>query len=476
MSGLDAIVVGSGPNGLAAALTLAERGLAVRVYEAADTLGGGCRTDELTLPGFHHDVCSTVQALALVSPFFRAVDLEALGVKFRSPEIAYAHPLDNGRAAVLYPDIDQTADGLGADGKAWGRTFSPLKRDADLLWPEVLGSLRDIPRHPLKLARFGLPALLPATTFARRRFDTEPARALFAGAAAHSMRRLDAPGTTAFGLVLALSAHAVNWPVVEGGSGVLVDALVRRLTDLGVEFVVSTPITKLVELPPSKIVMLDVGARSLIDLAPGRLPAAYRKRLERFRYGPGVFKVDWALTGPVPWAAPDVRRAGTVHLGGTMAEVAFSEAEVEAGRHPEHPYVLTVQSTVMDPTRAPAGQHTFWAYCHVPSGSTRDMTEVIENQIERFAPGFRDLILARHVRNAADYESYDGNFVGGDINAGLASLGHVAIGPVAGWSRYATPLDGVYLCSSSTAPGGGVHGMCGLNAAGDALRKWFPGR
>ena len=473
--GLDAIVIGAGPNGLAAALTLAERGLSVRVYEASATPGGGCRTDELTLPGFAHDMCSTVQTLALVSPFFRALDPQSLGVTFRAPEIAYAHPLDDGRAAAVYQDIGRTADGLGVDGPAWRRTFEPLLRDADLIWGDVLGSLRSLPRHPLALARFGLPALRSAQGFARSHFDTEPARALFAGAAAHSMRRLDAPSTAAFGLVLALSAHAVNWPVVEGGSGVLADALVRRLTELGVEFVCSHPVTSLSELPPSRVVLLDAGPQMLIDLAGDRLPSTYRRRLARYRYGPGVFKLDWALSEPVPWTASEARRAGTVHLGGTMSEVAFSEAEVEAGRHPNQPYVLTVQSTLMDPTRAPSGQHTFWAYCHVPSGSTVDMTGAIERQIERFAPGFGDVVLARQTKNAKEYEAYDRNFVGGDINAGMASMAHVALGPVARWSRYATALDGVYLCSSSTAPGGGVHGMCGMNAAHSALRRWFPG-
>ncbi len=468
---LDAIVVGAGPNGLAAAITLAERGRSVRVYEAADTPGGGCRTAELTLPGFHHDVCATVQALALVSPFFATIDLDDLGVRLRAPEIAYAHPLDGGRAGLLYQDVERTAAGLpGTDGRTWRATFAALTRHAEQLWPEVLGSLRRVPRHPVPMARFGLPSLRSAVGFAGR-FDSDEARALFTGAAAHSMRRLDAAGTAAFGLVLALSAHAVNWPVVEGGSGRLIDAMVQRLTDLGGEIVCSSPVTSLGALEPARVKLLDVSPRQLLRMADGRLPSRYARRLAKFRYGDGAFKLDWALSGPVPWSAPGVERAGTVHIGGTMEEIAAAEGAVEKGQHPERPYVLSVQPSVMDPTRAPAGQHTLWAYCHIPNGSTRNMTEAMENQIERFAPGFRDLILARHARNPVEYEAYDANFVGGDINVGLASLWQSALGPVPKWSRYRTALDDVYLCSASTAPGGGVHGMSGMLAAREALRR-----
>ena len=468
MSSLDAVVVGSGPNGLAAAITLAERGHSVRVYEAASTPGGGCRTAELTRPGFAHDVCSTVHALARVSPWFREVGLD---VEFCEPSIAYAHPLDEGRAALLYPDVARTAAGLGVDGGAWRSLFEPLVRTADQIWPEILGPLRSVPRHPIALARFGLPGLLPATTFVRRRFATDEARALFIGAAAHSMRRLDAPLTTAFGLVLALSAHQVNWPVVRGGSGELVRALVARLESLGGSVTCDSPIRSLSQLPPARVRLLDVGPRQFVRLAGADLPARYRRALTRFPYGPGVFKLDWALSGPVPWTAPGGREAGTLHLGGTADEIARSEATVAAGRHPDDPYVLVVQPTLMDPSRAPAGQHVLWAYCHVPSGSTLDRTDAIERQIERFAPGFRDLILARSTRTAAEYEAYDANYVGGDINAGLATLRQSVLGPVARWSRYSTPIEGVYLCSSSTAPGGGVHGMSGHLAAREALRS-----
>ncbi|MBV9592904.1 MAG: NAD(P)/FAD-dependent oxidoreductase [Actinobacteria bacterium] len=468
MDDVDAVVVGAGPNGLAAALTLAERGLSVRVFEAAASPGGGARTAELTLPHFAHDICSTVQALALVSPFFRNL---ALDVQFCAPPIAYAHPLDGGRAGAVYPDVDVTADGLGADGAAWRSIFGPLARQAEHIWPDVLGPLRSVPRHPVSMARFGLPGLLPATTLARRRFHGDAARALLAGAAAHSMRRLDAPLTSAFGLVLALAAQTVNWPVVRGGSGVLVDALVTRLRALGGEVVCSSPVRRLDQLPPSRVTLLDLSPRQLLELAGTRLPVRYRRSLRRFRYGPGVFKLDYALSEPIPWLASECRQAGTLHLGGSWQEIARSEAAVEAGRHSDSPFVLVVQPTLMDPTRAPAGRHVLWAYCHVPSGSTRDMSSVVENQIERFAPGFRDTILARSTRSAAEIQAYDENYVGGDINAGLASLRSALLGPVPAWSRYKTPLPGTYLCSSSTPPGGGVHGMSGMLAAQEALRS-----
>ncbi len=471
MTGTDAIVVGSGPNGLAAALTVAEAGFSVRVYEAADQVGGGCRTEELTLPGFAHDVCSTVQALTQVSPFFRALDLAAMGVRVLQPELAFAHPLDGGRAALAWRDLERTAQGLGRDGDAWRRLFSPFVDHADDLFAEVLGPLRSVPRHPAGLARFGLLGLTPLTTLARRRFREGPAQALFAGAGAHSMRRLDAPLTSAFALVLALAAHTGGWPVIEGGSGQLVNAMVGRLRGLGVEFVTGHRVTSLAELPPARAVLLDVGPRQLLQIGGDRLPAGYRRSLTRYRYGPGVFKIDYALTEPVPWQHDDCRHAGTLHLGGTLAEVAASEAAVEAGEHSDQPFVLVVQPGVVDPTRAPAGSHTLWAYCHVPSGSTLDRTAAVEIQLERFAPGFRDIIAARASRTAAGYEQYNANYVGGDINAGRAGLWQAVLGPVPRWSRYRTPIKGVYLCSSATAPGGGVHGMAGMNAARQALSK-----
>ena len=466
----DAVVVGAGPNGLAAALTLAGAGRAVRVFEAADIPGGGCRTAELTLPGFHHDVCSTVQALVAVSPFFTDLGLHT-ALPLRRPEIAYAQPLDGGRAALAYADLDRTVAGLGRDGKAWRRLMSPLVARAPELFADVLGDLRHLPRRPVTLARFGLPGLLAASTLAKTAFRDEPARALFAGVAAHSMRALSTPLTAAFGLILAVSAHASGWPVVAGGSGTLTDALVTRLATLGVEVECGKQITDLRQLPAARATLLDVGPAQLAALAGDRLTATYRRQLRRYRYGPGVFKIDYALSGPVPWTHPDCVRAATLHLGGTLDEIAASEADVEAGRHSDRPYVLAVQATGADPTRAPLGRHTLWAYCHVPSGSTLDRTAAVETQIERFAPGFREVVLARATRTAAQYEAYDANYVGGDINAGRAGMWSSVLGPTGGWSRYRTRLPGVYLCSSSTPPGGGVHGMCGYNAARAALAR-----
>jgi len=470
------VVVGSGPNGLAAALTLAEAGHRVRVYEAAAEPGGGSRTAELTLPGHLHDVCSAVQALAMVSPFFRSLDLEALGVRMRVPEISYAQPLDGGRAAVAYRDLARTAAELGRDGRVWGRLLGPLVDRADDLLADVLGDLRHVPGHPVTLARFGLPGLLPVSVLARTLFREDAARALLSGVGAHSIRRLDAPLTSAFALVLAVTAHAGGWPVVEGGSGRLMDALVRQLGELGGEVVCDARITSLDQLPPARAVLLDVTPKQLLEIGGDRIPPGYRRSLQRFRYGPGVFKVDYALTEPVPWTNEACRQAGTLHVGGALEEVEASEAEVEAGRHSDAPYVLVVQSSTVDPTRAPAGGQVLWAYCHVPSGSTLDRTDAIERQLERFAPGFRDVVAARSTRTAAAYEAYDGNYVGGDINAGRAGLYQAVLGPVPAWSRYRTAVPGVYLCSSSTPPGGGVHGMCGVNAAREVLARELAGQ
>jgi phytoene dehydrogenase-like protein len=465
----DAIIVGSGPNGLSAAITLARAGLRVRLIEGDAALGGGCRTAELTWPGFRHDVCSAAHPLAASSPFFLSIDLAARGVRLREPKVAFAHPLDGGRAAAVTGSVEETAGSLGADAAAYRRTLGPLVRDLELTLPGILAPMiRSVPRHPLALARFGLDGLPPVTWLARR-FRTEEARALLAGVAAHSMLPLSAPVTAAYGLLLTMAAHAVGWPVVEGGSGRLTDALVAELTALGGEVETGWWVSSLDELPPARAVLLDVTPRQLLALAGDRLAGRHRAALRRFRYGPGVCKVDWALSGPVPWQAEACRDAGTVHLGGTLAEVARSEAEVTAGRLPERPYCLVVQPGVVDPTRAPAGQHTLWAYCHVPSGSTADVSGLIEGQVERFAPGFRDLILARSVRTAADMERYNPNYVGGDINGGAGSLLQTVLRPTPRWNPYRTSVPGVYLCSSSTPPGGGVHGMCGVGAARTVL-------
>lgn len=470
---LDAIVVGSGPNGLAAAITLARAGLAVRVYEGAPTAGGGLRSAELTLPGFIHDPCATVVATALVSPFFRSLDLAALGVELVHPEVPAAHVLAPDRAVPLHRSVTDQAAALGRDGAAWRRLIGPLARDAERLMPWILGPVPRPTRHVVTAARFGPAALLPAAAFARLAFRDEPARALFGALAAHAMVPLETPGSAAFGLVLATAAHAVGWPVVRGGSQRLADALVDEVRRLGGEVVTGTPVRQLADLPPARAVLLDVTPRQLIELAGNRLPSGYRRRLERFRYGPGACKVDWALAGPIPWRDPELARAGTVHLGGSLGALAAAERAVARGSLPRRPFVILVQASVMDPSRAPAGRHTAWAYAHVPHGSPVDVTHAIEAEVERAAPGFRDLVLARHVRTALAHEAYNPNDVGGDINGGLSTLRQVLARPTLARDPYRTPLPGVYLCSSSTPPGGGVHGMAGQRAALSALRREF---
>jgi phytoene dehydrogenase-like protein len=464
----DAVVVGAGPNGLAAAVTLARAGLSVRVIEGAASPGGGCRTQELTLPGFQHDICSAVHPLAAASPFFQQFDLAALGVNLRTPKVAFAHPLDGGRAAWLADSVEETAGVLGADGQSYRRLLGPLVRDAPLTLPSLLAPLRSVPGHPLAMARFGLDGIQSATRVAHR-FRTEEARAMLAGVAAHTMLPLTAPGTGAYGLTLMMIAHLVGWPVVEGGSARLIDALMSDLAAHGGQVETGHWVRSLAELPPARAVLLDVTPRQLATLAGRSLPGRAGRALARFRYGPGVCKVDWALSGPVPWQAAACREAGTVHLGGTLAEVARSEAQTAAGEHADRPYCLVAQPGVVDASRAPAGQQTLWGYCHVPSGSTVDMSDRIEAQIERFAPGFSGLILARSVRTAADMERYNPNYIGGDINSGAATLWQTVFRPAPQWNPYRTPLPGVYLCSASTPPGGGVHGMCGDGAARTVL-------
>jgi phytoene dehydrogenase-like protein len=468
----DAVIVGSGPNGLSAAITLARQGLKVLVLEGRSTIGGGVRSAELTLPGFVHDVCSAVHPLAVSSPFFRSLDLQKYGLKWRFPEVSLAHPLDGGNAVLIRRSMEETARGLAGDGAAYRKAFDFLARHWDILVDDLLGTLR-VPHHPFLFARFGLPALMSASGFAASRFHEPQAQAAFAGMAAHGMLPLESPATASFGMALALSAHAVGWPVAEGGSQRIVDAMAACLVDLGGEIRTDSNIQKLEELPSASAVLLDVSPRSLLSLAGDALPSAYRSALTRYRYGPGVFKVDWALDAPIPWTNPEVALAATVHLGGTLAEIAASEREVARGDHSANPYVLVVQPSLVDPSRAPAGKHTTWAYCHVPNGSTLDRTSAIEAQIERFAPGFRERILAVHTRNAADYELYNPNYVGGDINSGAQDLAQFFTRPAIRWNEYALPLKGVYLCSSATPPGGGVHGMCGYYAARSALRREF---
>ncbi|HMD56636.1 MAG TPA: NAD(P)/FAD-dependent oxidoreductase [Solirubrobacteraceae bacterium] len=464
----EAIVVGSGPNGLAAALTLARAGLSVAVYEGGATPGGGCRSEELTLPGFLHDVCATVHPLLAASPFFAGAGLEA--VSLLTPAVSVAHPLEDGSAAAALRSVEDTASSLGRDANAYRRVFGRLVRDAEAIVDSTLAPLLAVPRHPLAMARFGALGLAPVSTLARA-FRGVRARALIAGMGAHAMRPLTAAGTGAYSLLLALLGHHVGWPVVRGGSARVTDALVASIAAAGGELRTGRWIGSLQDLPPARATLLDVSPRGLLGIAGGQLPERYARALRRFRYGPGVCKVDWALSGPAPWTAEVCTRTPTIHVGGTLEEIAHSEAEVAAGLHPARPFCIAVQPSVIDEARAPAGAHSFYAYCHVPSGSSFDMSERIEAQIERFAPGFRDLVLARKTLTAAETERYDPNYVGGDINGGAATLRQTLQRPVLSTHPYRVPLPGVYLCSSSTPPGGGVHGMCGAGAAAAALAE-----
>jgi phytoene dehydrogenase-like protein len=470
---LDAIVVGGGPNGLAAAIALARAARSVRLYEAAETLGGGSRSAELTLPGFVHDPCASVHPLGIASPFFRSLDLARHGLSWVQPAAPVAHALAPGRSVVLPRELD--GGGLDAvlgarDARSWRRLFGPLAGEADRLLPAILGPVLRPPRHPLLMVRFAAPAVLPAAALARVVFRDPPARSLVAGMAGHSMLPLHAPLSGSFAIVLATLAHAVGWPLARGGSGAIASALEAEARSLGVEVVTGHRVASLSELPPARSIVLDLTPRQVVALAADRLPTGYRRALERFRYGPGVFKIDWALDGPIPWRDPATAQAATVHLGGTMHEVARSEAAVASGRLAERPFVLLVQPTLADPSRAPAGKHVAWAYCHVPNGAPADMTDAVEAQVERFAPGFRDLVLARAVRTAQAMEAYDANYVGGDINGGLADWRQLLFRPVVRWNPYTTPVPGLFLGSSSTPPGGGVHGMSGVLAAREALR------
>ncbi|MBV8958084.1 MAG: NAD(P)/FAD-dependent oxidoreductase [Actinobacteria bacterium] len=472
MADYDAIVVGSGPNGMAAAVEVARAGWKVLVLEAEATLGGGSRTEELTLPGFKHDTCSAVHPMGIASPFFRELPLHEHGLEWIHPDAQIAHPLDDGSAGVLERSLDATAHGLGVDGDRYRRLIGPLASRWGLLETSLMAPLVRPPRHPVAMAHFGVRALWPARALARRVFRTEQARGLFAGTAAHAFLPLTAPLTASYGVLMLALGHVGGWPVAKGGSQSLIDALASYLRSLGGETRTNERVASLDQLPSARAVFLDTTPRFVLDVAGDRLHPRYRRSLEKYKYGPGSFKVDWALDGPVPWKADACRRSGTVHLGGTLEEIAASEQEMLSGRVSDKPYVLIGQQSLADPTRAPEGKHTLWAYCHVPNGSTVDMTDAIERQIERFAPGFRELVIGRSVRPPAELERHNANYVGGDIVGGSSAGLQFAARPILSPSPYAVRgLDNVYLCSASTAPGGGVHGMCGYWAAQAALKQ-----
>lgn len=466
----DAIVIGSGPNGLAAAITLARAGLSVLVQEAVETIGGGTRTRELTLPGYLHDVCSAIHPLGLASPFFKDLPLGKYGLEWVHPSAPLAHPLDGGRAILLETSIDATAAQLGRDADAYRRLLKPYANKLDHLTEDLLGPLPLPPRHLSEVVSFGLQAIRSGKGFARSTFRDESARALFAGMAAHSILPLDQAITASFGLVMLIMGHQGGWPLARGGSQKITQAMADYLCSLGGEIRTGHRVTSLDELPPSRAIFFDTSPREVLKIAGDRLPARYRRQLEGYRYGAGVCKVDFALDGPIPWENPEVARAGTVHVGGTLEEIVASEAAAGRGEHVERPFVLLAQQSLFDPSRAPEGKHTVWAYCHVPNGSKVDMTPRIEAQIERFAPGFKKRIQARYTRLASDWEKYNPNYVGGDINTGAQDLWQFFTRPVWRLTPYRMPVKGLYLCSSATPPGGGVHGMCGYHAAKTALK------
>jgi phytoene dehydrogenase-like protein len=465
----DAVVVGSGPNGLAAAVTLASAGLGVLVLEASDTIGGGARTAELTVPGLRHDVCSAVHPFGVVSPYLASLPLHRHGLEWRWPEVDLAHPLDGGRAGVLLRSIDDTVAGLGADGDTWRRTFQPLVDRFDALAAGALGPLLRVPRHPFALARFGMRGALSATALAGR-FATEEARALFGGSAAHMIQPLTRPFSASVGVLLTAAGHRAGWPVAAGGSDAIPAALASLLTELGGRIETGVRVTSLADLPPARLVLFDTSPTALAAIAGDRLPARTARAYRRWRYGPAAYKVDLAVDGGVPWTNDACRRAGTVHVAGTFDELVTAEAEVAAGRLPSRPFVLVGQQYLADPSRSVGDVHPVWAYAHVPRGFTGDATDVLLDQIERFAPGTRDRIVGMHVTGPAALERYNANYVGGDIGTGANDLRQLIVRPRAALDPYATGIPGMYLCSAAAPPGAGVHGMCGHLAARRALR------
>jgi phytoene dehydrogenase-like protein len=467
----DAVIIGSGPNGLTAAIELARNGQRVLVLEAQETYGGGMRTRELTLPGFHHDFCSAVHPIGRLSPYWTELPLADFGLEWIYPPASVAHPLDGEEAVLLTRSLAETADNLGPDGEAWTQLLQPFLNNPHALLADILGPL-GIPNSPLLLARFGLSAIWPATRLARRHFRSHRAKALLAGCAAHGVLPLENWATGAFALMFAITGHVVDWPVPRGGSHSIAAALAGYLKSLGGEIRTGERVSAFAQLPPARAYLFDTDPYQLADIAGDQLPNGYRRRLRRYRYGPATFKLDWALDGPIPWRDPRCRRASTVHVGGTLEEIAAAERTVARGRVAERPYLILCQQSEFDPGRAPAGQHTGYAYCHVPARSEVDVTDYIEAQVERFAPGFRDRILARHVTTPRDFERHNPNYVGGAITGGSADITQLFTRPVARLDPYATPNARIFICSASTPPGGGVHGMCGYHAARSVLRRW----
>jgi phytoene dehydrogenase-like protein len=466
----DAVVVGSGPNGLAAAMALAQKKLSVLLVEAKASVGGGMRSAELTLPGFIHDVCSAIHPLAAGSPFLKMLPLQQYGLKWIFPPAALAHPFDDGSAVLLTDSIEETAAMLGEDANHYSKIFRPLCKQWDKIAPEILGPLR-IPRHPFLVLGFTLYAMHSAIGFVERNFTGNRAKSFFCGMAAHSMLPLDKTISAAAGLVLNILGHTTGWPLAGGGSQKIADAMAAYFQELNGGIVLNTPVADLEQLPPAKAVLLDLTPKQILDIVKNKFPAGYRRQLDKYRYGPGVFKIDWALSDPVPFKAPGCSRAATVHIGGGYGEIMESEGRVWQGKVPEKPFVIMVQPSLFDAGRAPEGRHTAWAYCHTPPGWDGDLTESVENQIERFAPGFRDCIFARHILTAREMERYNANYVGGDINGGMQDLRQLFTRPALRLDPYTTPAADIFLCSSSTPPGGGVHGMCGFHAAQTVLTR-----
>lgn len=467
----DAIVLGSGPNGLAAAITLQQAGKSVLLIEGKDQIGGGLRSVELTLPGFVHDVCSAIHPLAIGSPYFSRLPLKEHGLEYIFPSYAAAHPFDDGTAAILTNSLADTAERLGRDKEIYLKLMKPLVQDWPKMAADILGPLT-VPSYPVAMAKFGLNALTSAS-FLAKRFQTEKAKGLWAGMAAHSIQPLSNLTTSAIGLVLMANAHLKGWPIPKGGSMQIANALASYFKSLGGTIETGHWVKSLKELPSAKTILFDVTPKQLLEIAGHRFSSIYKWQLERYRYGMGVFKIDWALDAPIPFTSTDARKAGTIHLGNTIKEIEIAESQTSKGHHIDKPFVLLAQQSLFDPSRAPEGKHTGWAYCHVPNGSKVDMTNAIENQVERFAPGFKERILARHTFNTSEIEAYNPNYIGGDINGGIIDLSQLYTRPALRWSPYRTSTKGLYICSSSTPPGGGVHGMCGHHAAKQALKDVF---